>query len=124
MLRAFAAGPPPTTAPEVRDRRAKLSNAGAALHWRHFRATHSSFCVSDFYELDEGEALVRACAGRSSAALIARPWREGLPLGGFVRLRDAESDMRRASRSGQHKRERFVEAVAARERHAFEALLG
>ena len=81
--------------------------------------------VSDFYELDELEPLLRACAGRFelTALLASDPWRAGLPLGGFVRLRDAESGKTARVYVGARERERFAAAVAEREKRVLERLL-
>jgi uncharacterized protein (DUF58 family) len=80
--------------------------------------------VSDFYELDALAPLLRACAARFDlTVLFARdPWHAGLPLDGFVRLRDAETGIVARLHIGRHARTRFASAVAARERDVFEAL--
>jgi uncharacterized protein (DUF58 family) len=81
--------------------------------------------VSDFFELDALEPLLRACAARFDlTALVVRdPWHDGLPLGGFVRLRDAETGRVARSFIGPPERTRYVEAVALRERRTLGALL-
>ena len=49
-------------------------------------------------------------------ALVARdPWHAGLPLGGFVRLRDAETGATVRAFVDRAARERFRRAVATRE---------
>jgi hypothetical protein len=60
---------------------------------------------------------VRACAARFDlTALLARdPWHGGLPLGGFVRLRDAESGRVASAYVGRPARARYARAVAERE---------
>jgi len=80
--------------------------------------------VSDFYELETLAPLLRACASRFDlTALYARdPWHAGLALGGFVRLRDAESGAIARAYVGRGARARFAQAVAAREREVEEGL--
>jgi uncharacterized protein (DUF58 family) len=82
--------------------------------------------VSDFYELDGLHVVLRACAARfETTALIASdPWRDRLPLSGFVRLRDAESGRVARIYVGRRERERFARAVAEREQRVLETLLG
>jgi uncharacterized protein (DUF58 family) len=81
--------------------------------------------VSDFFELDMLAPLLRACAARFDlTALFARdPWNAGLPLGGFVRLRDAESGAVARIHVGRRSRARYERAVALREREVEEGLL-
>ena len=88
------------------------------------RASHL-LLVSDFFELDALEPLLRACAARFelTALLACDPWREGFPLGGFVRLRDAESGVLRRVFVGRAERTRYRAAVAARETRVIERLL-
>ncbi|MGH7728061.1 MAG: hypothetical protein ACREM2_04620, partial [Vulcanimicrobiaceae bacterium] len=66
----------------------------------------------------------RACAARFDAtALLARdPWAAGLPLGGFVRLRDAESGQVARLYIDRAARARYAAAVATREAQVLEAL--
>lgn len=81
--------------------------------------------VSDFYDLDDAiRASLRACASRFVlATLVARdPWFENLPLGGFVRLRDAESGTAARVFIDRAARERYRAAVALRERTTCETL--
>jgi uncharacterized protein (DUF58 family) len=81
--------------------------------------------VSDFFELDALELRLRGCIARfNTLALIAGdPWSGGLPLGGFVRLRDAETGRVERLYIGKRERERYREAAAARERRVLERLL-
>jgi len=97
--------------------------------------------VSDFFELTEPpslpagqpktraavalEPLVRACAARFdlTALIVSDPWRSGLPLGGFVRLRDAETGRQGRYFIGPHERARYRDAVSLRERLTLGALL-
>jgi len=74
--------------------------------------------VSDFWELEALLPLLRTCVGRFDlTALIARdPWHAGLPLGGFVRLRDAETGRAARCYVGPRERDRYAAAVAERER--------
>lgn len=73
--------------------------------------------VSDFFDLDVYLDRIAACAARADTfALIARdPWAGGLPLGGFVRLRDAESGATARLFIGARERERFLQRVRERE---------
>jgi hypothetical protein len=73
--------------------------------------------VSDFYDLDAVEPVLRLCSVRFDVtALFARdPWRDGFPLRGFVALRDAEDGTAaRLFVTGRSAR-RFAAAVAQRE---------
>jgi len=78
--------------------------------------------ASDFFELAGLRERLRACAARfeATALIIGDPWREGLPLGGFVRLRDAETGDSARYYVDRGARRRYAAAVAARE----SALLG
>jgi uncharacterized protein (DUF58 family) len=80
--------------------------------------------VSDFLQFDALEPRLRACAARfeSTAMLTRDPWHAGLPLGGFVRFRDAASGTTARAYVGKNARARYVEAVAARERRILHAL--
>jgi uncharacterized protein (DUF58 family) len=80
--------------------------------------------ASDFYELDRLENSLRACARRFdvTALLVRDPWHGGLPVGGFVRLRDAESGRAVRVFVDRPARERFVRAVAEREDAVLERL--
>jgi uncharacterized protein (DUF58 family) len=110
---------------EVRDRPGEAFERSLRFALAALPRDAQLLLVSDFYELDEFEPLLRACAGRfETTALIASdPWREGLPLGGFVRLRDAESGRAARAYVGRRERERFTEAVVAREQRVLETLL-
>ncbi|MBC5809619.1 MAG: DUF58 domain-containing protein [Candidatus Eremiobacteraeota bacterium] len=74
--------------------------------------------VSDFFDVAALERTLRACAARFDAvALLAGdPWDGALPLGGFVRLRDAESGTVARVFVGARERARYREAVETRER--------
>jgi uncharacterized protein (DUF58 family) len=80
--------------------------------------------VSDFFELDAYLDRIAACAARADTyALVARdPWAGGLPLGGFVRLRDAESGATARLFVRGRERERFARAVREREARVRERL--
>lgn len=82
--------------------------------------------VSDFYDLTAQHEAVLSAMGRrfDCTALIVRdPWYDGLPLGGFVRVSDAESGTvrrvflgtaeRRSYRRAAHERERALRAKLA-----------
>jgi uncharacterized protein (DUF58 family) len=74
--------------------------------------------VGDWYELDDSldRELAELGARFDCTALVARdPWYDGLPLGGFVRLRGAEGGRTRAY-IGPRERAAFFEAVRRRER--------
>jgi uncharacterized protein (DUF58 family) len=80
--------------------------------------------ASDFYEIDALEGYLRACVRRFdvTALLLRDPWHGGLPLGGFVRLRDAETGRAARVFIDRAARERFVGAVAKREAALLERL--
>jgi uncharacterized protein (DUF58 family) len=106
--------------------------SGLAIATQGLPRGSSLLLISDFFELDEelneeldedldetGEAedLLRACARRHDlTALVARdPWHAGLPLRGFVRLRDARTARSARLFIDAAARERYRQAVAARE---------
>ena len=73
--------------------------------------------ISDYYDLprDADDVLIELGRWCDCTALIARdPWFDGLPLGGFVRLRGAEGGVFRGY-IGQREREHYVRAVHERE---------
>ncbi len=74
--------------------------------------------IGDFLEPGALVPLIRAAAARFDlTVLVARdPWHAGLPLGGFVRLRDAENGRVVSAYVDSKARARFVAAVAQRER--------
>jgi hypothetical protein len=80
--------------------------------------------VSDFFGIDGLMPVVRLCAARfdTIALLAADPWNGILPLGGFVRLRDAESGRVARVFVGRSERARYAEAVARRERTVLDML--
>jgi uncharacterized protein (DUF58 family) len=107
--------------------------SGLAIAGRALPRGSSLLLISDFYELDgePGEAggaedLLRACARRHDlTALVARdPWHAGLPLRGFVRLRDARSGRTARLFIDAAARERYRISVAAREAALCERLAG
>jgi hypothetical protein len=73
--------------------------------------------IGDFWDLPAGDdALVMLGWRFDCTALLARdPWSDGLPLGGFVRMRDAETGVSARVFLGKNERERYVRAVRARE---------
>jgi len=80
---------------------------------------HASLLViTDAFGFDPGTPEVEEAAARFDATfLLARdPWHDGLPLRGWRRLRDTESGATRIVRFGRTARERYVRAVADRER--------
>jgi hypothetical protein len=56
--------------------------------------------------------------------VVRDPWSGGLPLGGFVRLRDAETRALSRVYVGRRQRASFLAAVAQRERTVCDALAG
>lgn len=80
--------------------------------------------VSDFLELGTILATLRACASRFvlTTLVVRDPWYHDLPLGGFVRLRDAESGATARAYIDRAARERYRLAVEARERETCAAL--
>ena len=82
--------------------------------------------ISDFFEIAELEPLLIACAARyDTTVLFARdPWSEGLPVGGFVLLRDAEDGRSARVFVGPRERERYREASAEREARVLQRLRG
>jgi uncharacterized protein (DUF58 family) len=73
--------------------------------------------VSDFWELPhDDEQLIRLALRYDCTALVARdPWYDGLPLAGFVHVRDAESGAAARVFLGKRERDRYARAVRARE---------
>ncbi len=80
--------------------------------------------VSDFYDFaDLTPALGPLAARCDCTALVVRdPWYAGLPLGGFVRLRDAETGAAKRLYIGARSRASYPEAVARREQTVCAAL--
>jgi uncharacterized protein (DUF58 family) len=80
--------------------------------------------VSDFFESESVLPLLRACASRFDVTtVVARdPWHAGMPLGGFVRLRDAETGRVARAYVSRGGRARYVRAVAEREAAVAESL--
>jgi len=81
--------------------------------------------ISDFFEIDALDPLLRACAARFdlTALLVSDPWRSGLPLAGFVRLRDSESGEQGRYFIGARERARYLTAVETRERRVLGRLM-
>lgn len=83
--------------------------------------------VSDFFWIEDDPSFERVAielARRADVtALVARdPWHEGLPLRGFVRLRDAETQAVRSLYIGRRERGRHAAAVREREAALIERL--
>ena len=80
--------------------------------------------AGDFLDCEALVPLVRAAASRFDlTALVLRdPWYDGLPLGGFVRFRDAESGAAANVYVGKRERARLRDAVLARETRALDLL--
>ena len=80
----------------------------------------SLLALIDGYDLPadrDTDLLLRIAARCDATVLLARdPWHDGIPLRGFRRVRDAESARSRLLYFGRGERERFVRAVAQREK--------
>jgi uncharacterized protein (DUF58 family) len=73
--------------------------------------------ISDFWDLpDDDDRLIYLGLRFDCTALLAHdPWYEGLPLGGFVTVGDAESGITRRVFLGKRERAAYVQAVHERE---------
>lgn len=74
--------------------------------------------VGDFFDLSEVPVSLLRAAGRrfDCTALVARdPWRDDLPLSGFVAIADLETGLARRFFIGRRERARFSYSVHARE---------
>jgi hypothetical protein len=103
---------PRAPATSTYDLRAALETARAGL-----RRGTALLAIGDWYDLREEDDDLLAQLGSwcDCTALYARdPWYDGLPLGGFVRLRGAEGGALRAY-IGKRERRRYHEAVRVRE---------
>jgi uncharacterized protein (DUF58 family) len=91
--------------------------SGLAIAVQAMPRASSLLVISDFFDIDDTEELLRACARRHDlTALVARdPWHAGLPLRGFVNLRDAKGGRSARVFLDAAACERFRLAVAARE---------
>ncbi|HKU68014.1 MAG TPA: DUF58 domain-containing protein [Candidatus Baltobacteraceae bacterium] len=80
--------------------------------------------VSDFWDLPaDDDALFKLGLRFDCTALVARdPWYDGLPLGGFERVRDSESGASERLFFGRRERERYARAVREREETLLERL--
>jgi len=78
----------------------------------------SLLVVTDAFDFTDREHTLARVAGRFDATiLLARdPWHAGLPLRGWQRIRDAETQAERIVRFDRAARARYLAAVAARER--------
>jgi uncharacterized protein (DUF58 family) len=79
----------------------------------------SLLALTDGYDLPAGstELLLRVAARCDATVLLARdPWHDGLPLRGLRRVRDSETGRSRTLYFGARERERYVHAVAQREK--------
>lgn len=109
----------------VRDRRAApLVRATApfrfgpalAIALRALPRGASLLAIADGFDLSDDEPLARAGLRFDATVLLARdPWRDELPLRGFVRLRDAEDGRTRRVFVGAGTRSRYRLAAHARE---------
>jgi uncharacterized protein (DUF58 family) len=79
--------------------------------------------VSDFFVPLDDEILRELASFVDATALIAHdPWAGGIPLRGFVRMRDAETGMTRAVYLGSRARRRLREATQRRESELLQRL--
>ncbi len=80
--------------------------------------------ISDFFDLPADDELLLLLGHRlDCTALVASdPWREDLPLSGFVRVRDAETRRSAHVFLGRAERRRYARAVAQREASLFDRL--
>jgi len=104
--------PPPAPVTTPFDLRGALETARAAL-----RRGSALLAIGDWYELDDAfdDLLMSLGTWCDCTAMIARdPWYDGLPVGGVVRFADSEGGSARMY-VGRHERERFAQAVRARE---------
>ena len=133
-VRATARGPivPPTRGRSAARHCAQTADESGDSYERALEVALAAFprdtqllLVSDFFDLDALELRLRACAARfETIALVAGdPWHDGLPLGGFVRIRDAESGATQRLFVGARQRAAYRAAVAERERGVMERLL-
>ena len=109
----------------VRDRRAAplvhaaepfRFEAALAIALRALPRGASLLAVTDGFDPPDDETLARAALRFDATVLLARdPWRDELPLGGFVRLRDAETGRVRRVFVDAHARVRYHAASRARE---------
>ncbi len=79
----------------------------------------SLLALTDGYDLGAAatDLLLRVADRCDATVLLARdPWHDGLPLRGLRRIRDAESGRSRMLYFGKRERERFVRAVARRDK--------
>jgi uncharacterized protein (DUF58 family) len=93
--------------------------AAAAL-----RPGSALLAVSDFFDLpDDDELLILLGRRFDCTALIASdPWRDDLPLSGFVRVEDSESGIRAQVFIGTQERERYKRAAREREERVTQRL--
>jgi uncharacterized protein (DUF58 family) len=79
--------------------------------------------ISDFYTTPDDDLLRELGTVFDVTALAARdPWRDGLPLRGFVRIRDAESGAAQTIYLGARAVRRYLAAVRRREEQLHERL--
>ena len=109
----------------VRDRRAAPLVAAAGtvrlassllLALRALPRGASLLTIADGFDPVDDDTLRRIALRFDATVLLARdPWRDDLPLRGFVRLRDAESGRVHRAYVGRRERERYRRASHARE---------
>ena len=109
----------------VRDRRAAAHvhasepfrfEAALAIALRALPRGASLLAITDGFDLPDDETLARAALRFDATVLLARdPWRDELPLRGFVRLRDVESGRVRRVFVDAGARTRYHHASRARE---------
>jgi uncharacterized protein (DUF58 family) len=87
-------------------------------------ANGTLLAASDFFDLPQVPAALLRSAARcfDCTALVARdPWREDLPLAGFVCVADLETRVTRKIFVGSRERRNFIRRAYARERNALAA---
>ncbi len=109
----------------VRDRRAAarvraerpFAFAPALTLARHALPRNTALlAIVDGFDLPDDRLLMRAGLHFDATVLLARdPWRDEMPLRGFVRMRDAESGRVRRVFFGARERAAYVAAAHARE---------
>ena len=107
-------------APHMRARTPFDLRRSLSLGVRALPAGASLLLVTDALDLGADDDDVLARAGRrfdATVLLASDPWIDGLPLRGFVRLRDAESGRTRRLFIGRRARERYVRASRERDDH-------
>lgn len=100
---------------ERHDRPAFDVNAALRLARAALPRDAALLVISDFFAEPPEDLLREVAVHVDATALVAQdPWFAGLPLRGFVRVRDAESGTVRTVFLGRAERQRYVDAVRRR----------